>query len=43
MLVNMYLMEQINNNIIRKIRKIKLLLTDCDGVLTNGGIYYSGY
>ncbi len=22
--------------------KIKLLLTDCDGVLTDGGVYYSG-
>ncbi len=23
-----------------KARKIKLLLTDCDGVLTDGGVYY---
>ena len=23
-------------------RKIRLLLTDCDGVLTDGGVYYSG-
>ena len=25
-----------------KALKIKLLLTDCDGVLTDGGVYYSG-
>jgi 3-deoxy-D-manno-octulosonate 8-phosphate phosphatase (KDO 8-P phosphatase) len=25
----------------QKARKIKLLLTDCDGVLTDGGVYYS--
>ncbi len=25
-----------------KASKIKLLLTDCDGVLTDGGVYYSG-
>lgn len=30
-----------NNNIKEKARKIKLLLTDCDGVLTDGGVYYS--
>lgn len=29
--------EQFKN----KARKIKLLLTDCDGVLTDGGVYYS--
>ena len=23
-----------------KARRIKLLLTDCDGVLTDGGVYY---
>jgi len=28
-------------NIIEKAKKIKLLLTDCDGVLTDGGVYYS--
>jgi 3-deoxy-D-manno-octulosonate 8-phosphate phosphatase (KDO 8-P phosphatase) len=26
-----------------KARKIKLLLTDCDGVLTDGGVYYGDY
>lgn len=26
--------------IIAKARKIKLLITDCDGVLTDGGVYY---
>jgi YrbI family 3-deoxy-D-manno-octulosonate 8-phosphate phosphatase len=30
-----------NPKIIDKARKIKLLLTDCDGVLTDGGVYYS--
>ena len=28
------------NNITEKASKIKLLLTDCDGVLTDGGVYY---
>ena len=27
--------------IIAKARRIKLVLTDCDGVLTDGGVYYS--
>lgn len=27
--------------IVEKALKIKLLLTDCDGVLTDGGVYYS--
>lgn len=27
--------------ITEKIKKIKLVLTDCDGVLTDGGVYYS--
>lgn len=31
-----------NPKIIDKARNIKLLLTDCDGVLTDGGVYYSG-
>ncbi len=30
-----------NNNIKEKARKIRLLLADCDGVLTDGGVYYS--
>jgi 3-deoxy-D-manno-octulosonate 8-phosphate phosphatase (KDO 8-P phosphatase) len=34
-------MEKINKKIVEKVSKIKLLLTDCDGVLTDGGIYYS--
>jgi 3-deoxy-D-manno-octulosonate 8-phosphate phosphatase (KDO 8-P phosphatase) len=29
------------SNIIEKAKKIKLLLTDCDGVLTDTGVYYS--
>ena len=28
-------------NLREKARKIKLLITDCDGVLTDGGVYYS--
>jgi YrbI family 3-deoxy-D-manno-octulosonate 8-phosphate phosphatase len=34
-------MKNLKNKIIDKARKIKLLLTDCDGVLTDAGIYYS--
>jgi 3-deoxy-D-manno-octulosonate 8-phosphate phosphatase (KDO 8-P phosphatase) len=34
-------MENISQDIIEKARKIKLLLTDCDGVLTDGSVYYS--
>ena len=33
--------SKISNEIIQKASKIKLLLTDCDGVLTDGGVYYS--
>lgn len=34
--------SNINNDIlINKAKKIKCLLTDCDGVLTDGGMYYS--
>ena len=29
------------SNIAPKIKKIKILLTDVDGVLTDGGMYYS--
>ena len=29
------------SNITSKIKKIKILLTDVDGVLTDGGMYYS--
>ncbi|MCI0494309.1 HAD-IIIA family hydrolase [candidate division KSB1 bacterium] len=29
------------NSARHKAKKIKLLLTDCDGVLTDGGVYYS--
>lgn len=31
----------IKGNLKEKALKIKLLLTDCDGVLTDGGVYYS--
>ena len=31
-----------NINLVRKARKIKLVLTDNDGVLTDTGVYYSG-
>jgi len=31
----------VNSKIKKKIKKIKLLLTDVDGVLTDGGMYYS--
>ena len=34
-------MESFTKEIIEKAEKIKLLLTDCDGVLTDGGVYYS--
>ena len=30
-----------NQRLIEKIKKIKILLTDVDGVLTDGGMYYS--
>ena len=29
-----------NDKLAEKAKKIKLLLTDCDGVLTDGGVYY---
>src|ERR1700744_1126919 len=32
--------ESIKTQIGRKVANIKLLLTDCDGVLTDGGVYY---
>lgn len=28
-------------DIIEKVKKVKILFTDCDGVLTNNGVYYS--
>lgn len=34
-------MTKISGEIALKAGKIKLLLTDCDGVLTDGGVYYS--
>jgi len=34
-------MEEISKDLIEKAGKIMLLLTDCDGVLTDGCIYYS--
>ena len=30
-----------NKKILKKCKKIKILLTDVDGVLTDGGMYYS--
>ena len=30
-----------NQRLVKKIKKIKILLTDVDGVLTDGGMYYS--
>jgi 3-deoxy-D-manno-octulosonate 8-phosphate phosphatase (KDO 8-P phosphatase) len=30
-----------NDELLSKAARIKLLLTDCDGVLTDGGVYYS--
>ena len=30
-----------NQKILQKCKKIKLILTDVDGVLTDGGMYYS--
>ena len=29
------------SNLVAKARRIRLVLTDCDGVLTDGGVYYS--
>jgi YrbI family 3-deoxy-D-manno-octulosonate 8-phosphate phosphatase len=34
-------MENYSQKLFEKASKIKLLLTDCDGVLTDGGVYYS--
>jgi len=34
-------MEFYNSKILQKAKQIKLLLTDCDGVLTDTGVYYS--
>ena len=34
-------MTKISKEITLKASKIRLLLTDCDGVLTDGGVYYS--
>lgn len=33
--------NQINEKILEQARKVKLLLMDCDGVLTDGRLYYS--
>lgn len=33
--------QTLNNDIIKRARKIKLLLMDCDGVLTDGRLYYT--
>ncbi len=34
-------MKKLSKELIEKVHRIKLVLTDCDGVLTDGGIYYS--
>jgi len=34
-------MESINRFLLNKLSKIKLVITDVDGVLTDGGLYYS--
>ena len=34
-------MKKINKELIERVHRIKLVLTDCDGVLTDGGVYYS--
>ena len=31
----------VNSNLAKKLKKIKIILTDVDGVLTDGGMYYS--
>lgn len=33
--------KQLKNNLIQKCKNIKLVITDVDGVLTDGGMYYS--
>lgn len=34
-------MKNLSDSVIAKAKRIKLLLTDCDGVLTDGCVYYS--
>ena len=34
-------MKKLDQELIGRVHRIKLLLTDCDGVLTDGGVYYS--
>jgi len=34
-------MKTLSKDLIERVRRIKLVLTDCDGVLTDGSIYYS--
>jgi len=36
-------MDKITEDIAEKAGKIKILLTDCDGVLTDGSVYYSEF
>jgi 3-deoxy-D-manno-octulosonate 8-phosphate phosphatase (KDO 8-P phosphatase) len=33
--------DQLPEEVLRKASKIKLLITDCDGVLTDNGVYYT--
>ena len=34
-------MKKLSKELIERVHRIKLVLTDCDGVLTDGGVYYS--
>ncbi len=38
---NLKMAPSISPDILKKARMIRMLLTDCDGVLTDGGVYYS--
>lgn len=37
----MYVFEWVNPEVLEKARRIRLVLTDCDGVLTDNGVFYS--
>ena len=37
---NLKTIKKDNNMLNEKLSRIKLLLTDCDGVLTDSGVYY---
>ena len=38
---NLKIVSSISADILKKARMIRMLLTDCDGVLTDGSVYYS--